>query len=287
MEQSLSPPSTQVWQIDPGHPGPTATLVEVWRHRRLLRFIASRSMRKIYRRTMLGWAWLFIIPLFPIALRTIIFGGLLAVPSGGVPYILFLTAGTVIWDVFALGVTWGTRGLEMNRGVGDEVYVPGAVLTLGTMAPAVLDFALKLLAFIVMAFVIAVVTGSMPVRVTQLHWAIAAVALSALLAVSLSLFTSVWGEGGRDTRFVLAQVLAVWYLLTPVLYPISATPESWRGWMALNPMAAIAETFKWSLFGVGEHDPRNLTLAAGLIALLFVIGLNYFARNEAAVNDAR
>jgi lipopolysaccharide transport system permease protein len=275
------------WEIEPGHAGPIATLGEVWRHRRLLRFIGSRALRKIYRRTVLGWAWLFIIPLLPIALRTIIFGGLLDVPSSGVPYLLFLTGGTVVWDVFALGLTWGTRGLEMNRGVAEQVYVPGAVLTFGNMTPAFLDFALKLAAFLLMTAVFTAVTGTVPIRFAMAHWAAAAVALALLLAAALSLFTSVWGEAGRDTRFVLGQVLGIWYLFTPVLYPLSATPVSWRPWLEYNPMLPIVETFKWALFGAGAHDPAALAKSAALIAGLGVVGLFYFSRHEAAASDAR
>jgi lipopolysaccharide transport system permease protein len=121
----------------------------------------------------------------------------------------------------------------------------------------------------------------------NLPWTLAALGLALLLAVSLSFFTSVWGEAGRDTRFVLGQVLAVWYLMTPVLYPASAMPESWRRWVALNPMAPIAETFKWSLFGVGQHDPRALAMTAGTIVIVLVLGLVYFSRNEAAAHDER
>jgi lipopolysaccharide transport system permease protein len=284
---ALTRPSPPAWSIDPAHPGPIETVADLWRNRRMLRFITSRAMRKIYRRTVLGWVWLLIIPLFPIALRTIIFGGLLAVPTDGVPYLLFLTGGTVVWDLFALGLIWGTRGLEMNRGVADQVYVPGIVLTLGNMGPAVLDFALKLAAFLLMAFAFWAMTGAVPIHAATLHWTVAALALSFGLAFAIALFTSVWGEVGRDTRFVLGQVLGVWYLLTPVLYPVSAAPPSWRPWLALNPMAPIVETFKWSLFGVGTHDPQAFAMSAAVVAIAGVLGLTYFARNEAAASDAR
>lgn len=253
----------------------------------MLRFIGARALRKIYRRTMLGWAWLFIIPLFPIALRTLVFGGLLNVGADGVPYLLFLTAGTVVWDLFAMGLTWGTRGLEMNRGVADQVYVPGAVLVLGNLTPALLDFVLKVGALVLMALVFWAFQRTAPVSLVNLPWTMAALGLAFLLAIALSFFTSVWGEAGRDTRFVLGQVLAVWYLMTPVLYPASAMPESWRPWIALNPMAPIVETFKWSLFGVGQHDPRALATSAGGIGILLVLGLVYFSRNEATASDER
>ena len=69
------------WEVTPRYPGPIATMAEVWRYRRLLGFIGDRALRKMYRRTVLGWLWLFINPLFPIALRAVIFGGLLGVGS--------------------------------------------------------------------------------------------------------------------------------------------------------------------------------------------------------------
>jgi lipopolysaccharide transport system permease protein len=286
-EQSISSAAEQTWEIESSHPGPIASLAEVWHYRRLLRFIGARALRKIYRRTLLGWAWLFIIPLFPIALRTLIFGGLLNVGADGVPYLLFLTAGTVVWELFTVSLMWATRGLEMNRGVAEQVYVPGAVLTLGNLAPALLDFALKVGALLLMVLVFWAFQGTLPVSLVNLHWTAAALGLAFLFAVSLSFFTSVWNEAGRDMRLVLGQVLAVWYLMTPVLYPVSAMPESWRRWVALNPMASVVETFKWSLFGVGQHDPRALAVTAGSILLILILGLVYFSRNEAAASDER
>ena len=115
----------------------------MWQYRRLLGFIGDRALRKMYRRTVLGWLWLFINPLFPIALRAIIFGGLLGVGSNGLPYFLFLLAGTVVWDVFATSLMWGTRALEMNRDLTDQIYHPRAILPFGNMTPALLNLALK------------------------------------------------------------------------------------------------------------------------------------------------
>ena len=73
------------WEASPRPPGAIATTAEVWQYRRLLSFIGDRALRKTYRRTILGWLWLFINPLFPIALRALIFGGLLGVGSNGTP----------------------------------------------------------------------------------------------------------------------------------------------------------------------------------------------------------
>jgi lipopolysaccharide transport system permease protein len=264
-----------------------ATAADIWRYRRLLRFLARRSLQKVYRRTVLGRLWLVILPLFPIVLRTIVFGALLNVPSDGVPYILFVAAGSLIWDLFALGLTWGTRALDINGDVAELTYLPRAIIPIGGMAPAALDFVFKLGAFIIVALVLWVLNGRSYLTLHGVGWTVGALAMTWLFALGLSFFTSVWGEEGRDTRILLGQVLAIWYLVTPVLYPMSQMPESWRGWAALNPMAPIVETFKWSVFGVGEHDPRAFAVSGGIVALTLFVGLGYFARKDAAVNEQR
>jgi lipopolysaccharide transport system permease protein len=276
------------WETSPRYPGPLATIVEVWEYRGLLGYIGDRALRKMYRRTVLGWLWLFINPLFPIALRAVIFGGLLGVGSNGLPYFLFLLAGTVVWDVFASSLMWGTRSLEMNRDLTDQIYHPRALLPLGNMTPALLNMGLKVGVFIAALIFYTVRDGHVYVRLDpSLLWAAAALALAFLFALALSFFTAIWGEMARDIRFALGQLLSVWYLLTPVLYPLSQVPEAHRGWMMLNPLAIIVETFKWGLFGVGAFDARAFGWTAAAMLALCAAGLTYFVRTDARTNAER
>jgi lipopolysaccharide transport system permease protein len=116
---------------------------------------------------------------------------------------------------------------------------------------------------------------------------LAALALALLFALAISLFTSIWGEKARDMRFALGQILSIWYLLTPILYPLSQVPAEYRGWMLLNPMAIIVETFKWALFGIGNFYPRELGFTAGGILILLITGLLFFTRSEARATAER
>ena len=236
----------------------------------------------MYRQTILGWLWLFINPLFPIALRAVVFGALLGVGSNGLPYFLFLLAGTVVWDTFATSLLWGTRSLEMNRDLTDQIYHPRAILPFGNMAPALLNLALKAGVFVAAAIYYTVRDGRMYIRGdVSLLWAVAALALALLFALAISLFTSIWGETARDVRFALSQVLSVWYLLTPVLYPLSQVPEQHRTWMLLNPLAIIVETFKWGVFGVGQFYGDAFAATTVAVAILLCCGLFHFTRAEA------
>ena len=270
------------WESTPRYPGAFATIGEVWRYRKLLGFIGDRALRKMYRRTVLGWLWLFINPLFPIALRAVVFGGLLGVGSNGLPYFLFLLAGTVVWEVFAASLMWGTRSLEMHGDLSDQIYHPRALLPFGNMTPALLNVALKIGVLVLAVVFYSLRDGRAYVRLdVGLLWSLAALVLALMFALSLSFFTAIWGESARDMRFALNQLLSIWYLLTPVLYPLSQVPAEHRGWMLLNPLAIIVETFKWGLFGVGEFYAEAFGFTALGILLLFTAGLNYFVRSEA------
>ena len=276
------------WELSPDPPGAFTTIAHVWQHRWLLGFIGSRALRKTYRRTVLGWLWLFINPLFPLAVRTLIFGALLGVGSHGIPYFLFLLAGTLAWDALATSLNWGTRSLEMNRNLTDQIYLPRAILPLGNVVPALLDQAIKGTVFVAALGYYALRDGRIYVRTDAgFVWAGGAMVLVLAFAMGLSFFTAVWGETGRDARYALGQVLMIWQLLTPVLYPLSAVPAEYRGWIRLNPMATLVETFKWGLFGIGEMRPIEFAATATAVLALLLAGLFYFARTEARAVDLR
>ena len=82
-------------------------------------------------------------------------------------------------------------------------------------------------------------------------------------------------------RFGLGGILSVWYLLTPILYPLSQVPAEYRGWMLLNPLAIMLETFKWGLFGVGEFYGAAFAATGATVFLSLFAGLVYFTRTEA------
>ncbi len=277
-----------VWEITPRRIGVLDTVVDVWRHRRLLRYLALRSLQKVYRRTVLGWLWIFINPLFPLALRALIFGALIGVTSEGIPYFLVLLAGSIAWDSFASSLMWGTRGLEMNRHLVDQIYVPRALLPFGNSSPALVDFAIKAAVLVLAVAYYAATDDRLYVRTgLPMLWALVALVLVFVFSTGLAFFTSIWGETGRDMRFTLGQVLSVWYLLTPVLYPLSQVPERYRDWMLANPLAILVETFKWGLFGIGEFRPVAFGVTAGAIVALLLAGLAYFARAEAQACEER
>ena len=88
---------------------------EVWQYRRILWFFSVRAVRALYAKTHLGVSWIFIRTLVPLAIGSFVFGTVMAVPSGDVPYFLFFLVGQVPWNCFDGPLIRGSRGLEVNR----------------------------------------------------------------------------------------------------------------------------------------------------------------------------
>jgi lipopolysaccharide transport system permease protein len=281
-----SVPGSEEWTIEPRTSGAGARVREVWAYRRLVRFFASRTVAKLYQKTILGRAWLFIRPLFPLLVKTLVFGGLLGVSFEGVPYFLGLLVGTTVWDFFASALMWATRGLELNRGLIEKVYVPRVILPLANMAPGLLNLAIYVGVIAASLLYYLAVDGRLYLgSPSHLPLALLAAALAGVLAFAIGLFTSVLGAAARDVRFTLAYVLDFWALLSPVMYPLTAVPAEWRPLMLLNPMAAFVETFKFGVLGVGQLDLRALAIASAVTAATLAAGLWFFGRAEAEAVD--
>jgi lipopolysaccharide transport system permease protein len=268
--------SSEVWTIEPRRQGFRARVREVWTYRHLLKYFAARYLEKTYARTVLGKLWIPIRPLLPILVNTMVFGGLIGVSSGDTPYFLFFLVGTTSWQLFDQSMMWVTRSLELNRKLLPVASVSAALIEglmlLGLVAVSVVWFAVRDgKCYLVLG--------------PNLLLAAAALVLSIGLALSIGLWTSVVGAYARDVRFTLRYILGFWFYLTPVIYPVTYIPENVRWIAALNPMAAIVETFKWGTLGIGTFSPGALGLAVVVIALIFVSGVWYFGKAEASAVD--
>jgi len=243
-------------------------------------------LQKRYKRTVLSWLWLFIRPLGPILIGTLIFGRLLNVPSDNVPYFLFFLAGTASWHLFENSLLWATRSLERNRRFMTKLYFPRIILPVASIVPALIEFLIYL--GLILGAVVYYLSAEGKLYLVlrfQLLLAPAAAALIVVFALALGLWTSVLQAQARDVRFTLRYVMRFWLYLTPVIYPLSSIPPRWHWLVSLNPMAPLVETFKWGMLGVGQFKPYFLVTAVAVICSTLASGLWFFDRAQASAID--
>ena len=88
----------------------------------------------------------------------------------------------------------------------------------------------------------------------------------------------------RDVGSVLGLLTQLWFLASPVAYPSSLVHGGWRYVYAINPMAGVIDSFRWSLLNVlAPGPPLLVSVASG--AILLALGLWTFQRTEREFAD--
>src|SRR5581483_6198686 len=87
--------------IAPPAPGVGRAVRDAWRRRQAFGYFTRRFLRKRYARTWLGWIWIPLRPALDLSVRALVFGGILGVSSGKIPYFLWFVVASSVWRLFS------------------------------------------------------------------------------------------------------------------------------------------------------------------------------------------
>ncbi len=261
--------------IDSSNEWGLPNLAELWYYRELLLTLTLRDIRVRYKQTVIGIAWAVLQPFVTMVVFTVIFGGLAKIPSDGVPYAVFSMTAILPWQLFARSVTQGSLSLVSLGGMMSKIYFPRLLAPVSSVLAGLVDFAIAFVILLLVMWFYGVVPG---VHVFALPFFI-------LLAVATAVAVSLWLTGinvtYRDVQHGLPFMAQIWMYVTPVVYPLSMIPESYRPLYLLNPMAGVVEGFRFSL--LGQQNGLQLSEVAMSTAVVFALlffGLKYFNRVE-------
>jgi len=103
---------------------PRVNFSELWLYRELVFFLAQRDVKLRYRQTFFGVAWAILQPLAAVAIFSVVFGRLAAVPSDGLPYPVFVLAGLVAWTYVSSAVEQAAQSLTVQRRAHHQGLLP-------------------------------------------------------------------------------------------------------------------------------------------------------------------
>ncbi|HSL30761.1 MAG TPA: ABC transporter permease [Anaerolineales bacterium] len=252
---------------------------ELWEYRELLYFFAWRDIKVRYRQTIMGALWAIIQPFFTMVIFSLFFGRLANVPSDGVPYPVFSFAALVPWTFFANALAQASNSLVFSANMIKKIYFPRLALPIATVLAGVLDF---VLAFVVLLGIM-LYYGITPTL--NIVWLPFFSLLALLTSLGVSLWLSAMNVQFRDVRYTIPFLTQAWLFITPIAYPSSLLPDSWRTIYGLNPMAGVVEGFRWALLGT-DSAPDKMIIVSALVAIaLFISGAFYFRRMEQSFAD--
>ena len=254
-------------------------LRELWEYRELLYFLTWRDIKVRYKQTALGAAWAIIQPFFMMLVFSLFFGRLAKIPSDGIPYPIFAFCALLPWQLFAHALTESSNSLVANERLITKVYFPRLVVPIAAVLGGLVDFAVAFVILLGMMFYYGIVPT----------WAIVTLPAFLLLAIMTALGVGLWLSAlnvqYRDVRYTINFLIQFWLFATPVAYPSSIVPESWRALYGLNPMAGVVEGFRWALLGKSSPPGALLAVSVAMVVLILVGGLYYFRRMEQEFAD--
>jgi lipopolysaccharide transport system permease protein len=229
--------------IESEESGVQLNLGDLWPHRELLYFLTLRDIKVRYKQTLMGATWVVIQPLMTMLIFTLIFNKFARLNTKDIPYPLFAYSGLVLWTFFSNAVTSGTYSLVNNSHLVTKVYFPRFFIPAASVGAGLVDLGIASLLLIPLALYYGVKPG----------WTIALLPLFVLLAAMLALGTGMLVSAltvkYRDLRHALPFIMQFWMFASPVIYPTSIVPESWRWILLANPMTGVIEGFRAALTG--------------------------------------
>mgnify|MGYP006283547679 CR=1 FL=1 len=258
-------------------------LRELWAYRELLFFLVWRDVKVRYKQTALGVAWIVLQPVVSMVVFSYLFGNLLKVESGNVPYPIFNYAALLPWNYFASSLTQSATGVVNSRHLITKVYFPRLVIPISGVLSGLVDFGV---AFLVLLGLMAYF-GITPTAAVALLPAF--IVLAALTALGFGLWLSALNVRYRDVKYVVPYLVQIGMYITPVVYGSTLIPERFRFLLGLNPMTGVVEGFRWALLGnrlAGAQAPGGLFVISIAITLIVLVsGFIFFRHTEHSFAD--
>lgn len=252
---------------------------DLWRFRGLLIVLAWRDIKIRYKQAALGVSWAVIQPLLSTIAFSVFFGELAKVPSDGIPYPVFYLVAFTPWNYFSNSVSRCSFSLVSNSQLLSKIYFPRLILPMSSILPGLLDYAITLL----LLFGLMLWYG-IPVSWTVVFMIPLLTVLTILPALGIGLWLSALNVSFRDIGHAVPFLMQIWMLATPIIYPMSLIPETYRPLLFLNPMVTVTEAYRAAFFQ-GSVASQEILIGILVSLFVFVSGILFFSKAERKFAD--
>src|SRR5687767_6182107 len=214
---------------------------ELWSYREVLYALVAREVKVRYAQTVAGFAWVILQPLLTTGVLTILAGRWMRVPAGNLDYPLFVYSGLVPWMYFTHVLTKASMSL-IHTGLLSKAYFPRLLLPLAAAIGGLIDLCVTSVVLAGLMIYYGVAPSATIVLLPG------ALLLAAVVAFGVGVWVAVLNLFQRDVAHALPFSTQLLFFITPVAYPVTVVPASWLPLYTLNPMVAVVEFWRWTLF---------------------------------------
>jgi lipopolysaccharide transport system permease protein len=253
----------------------------LWQLPRRVDLVISLTKRELaarYKGSALGIAWAILTPVVMIAIFTIIFAGIFKAKFGVTnsqwDYALYLFCGLLPWSAFQESLSASATAIVSRANLVKRVVFPLETIpvaqTLAAIVNQLFGTTALLLGMILIRRQLPATTLYLPLLLIPQFIATLG---GAWLIASLGVFI-------RDIVQGISLVLMAWMYLTPIIYPETIVPESYRTIINLNPFTPLIRSYRLILLDGAMPDWRGLAYFSVFAILTFGFGYWWFARTR-------
>lgn len=261
-------------------PGLHAAFASLFKHRRLLRDMATRDVAMRYKGSVLGVTWAFLQPLVLLAIYSFVFVVVFnarwasgSAPTGEIDFALFAFVGVIIHGVLGEVISRAPACIIANANYVQRVVFPLEILPVVIVVAACFQLALAVSILLAAAFIFG------HASLIGILWLPLIAAPLMLFALGASWLLAATGVFLRDIGQLAGLVSSALMFLAPVFYPLSAVPEGYRAWLFLNPLTYPIEATRAALFD-GVPPPLPGFVIYGVFSIV-TAQLGYWAFQRA------
>ena len=223
-----------------------------------------RNISALYRQSIFGIAWAFILPL----LTTFVWvflnsSGLVKMEKTPIPYAVFTFTGTLFWQIFVDALNSPIREIARSRSMLTKINFPREALILSGFGEVLFNAYIRLLLIVPLLITFNINPGLFSL------FTVIGVLVLVLAGISIGLFFTPIGTLYLDIGRGLTLITTFWMYITPVVFPMKT--DGLAGIIfKYNPMTYLILTVRDSITGQPLLYLQEFVLVfIGVLFLLF------------------
>lgn len=246
-------------------------LKEIYEYRDMIGSLVHRELRGKYEKSVLGFLWSFLSPMFQIVIYNIVFTKVFSNSMSN--FYIFLMTGLLPWTFFSDALGNGSCAVIHNAEMVKKIYFPREVLVISNTTAKAVNM---LLSFIVMAAFLVVSGVGFSIQLVLLPMV---VLIEYVFALGCAFIVSSLTVYLRDLEYVIYVILMAWIWATPIMYDLDSVSDPMLAkLLQYNPMTSIIVSYHDILYSHVWPDPADLISPAIIAIVALIAGYILFGR---------
>jgi ABC-type polysaccharide/polyol phosphate export permease len=246
--------------------------IGLYEHKYLIQELVTTTVKKRYRRSVLGVVWSVLNPLLTMLVTALIFSGVFRADIEN--YLLYVLSGQIIYNFFVESTSVGMQSVIANSSLIKQVRVPKYIFPLASVSASCVNLLFSLPALIL----ILLATGA------KLHFAILSFVVPLfillLFCIGCSFFLATVAIFFRDILSLYGIVTRLLFYVTPIFYPATMLSEKRAAFVKFNPMFYFVNACRAPLYQGVLPTLHQLVPCLVLAFVAIVLGSFVFIKNQ-------